>query len=52
MEVYPGARDRVSRAAEDAGLHAQVIQTIADAHGRPVFEILRWSPPSPAQLSH
>ena len=45
MEVYPGSRDRVTKAAENAGLQVQVIQTISDAHGRPVFEILRWVPP-------
>jgi hypothetical protein len=51
LEVYPGSRERVARAAADAGLHAEVVQTIADAHGRPVFEILRWSRSAPAQIS-
>jgi hypothetical protein len=51
MEVYPGSRDRVSRAAENAGLHVHLVQTIADAHGRPVFEILRWLPPAELQIS-
>jgi hypothetical protein len=47
-EVYPGSRERAARAAENAGLHIHVIQTIADAHGRPMFEISRWLAPSDA----
>ena len=51
FEVYPGSRERVTRAAENAGRRVQVIQTISDAHGRPVFEISRWAPNSPASDS-
>jgi hypothetical protein len=43
QEIFPGSRERVIRAAENAGLHKQVIQVIADSNGRPTFEIFRWA---------
>ena len=46
QESFPGSRERVVRAAENAGLHKQVIQIIADSHGRPTFEIFRWAAPA------
>ena len=42
QEAFPGSRQRVIQAAENAGLHKQIIQTIADSNGRPTFEIFRW----------
>jgi len=50
-EVFRGSRERVSRAAENAGLRKQVIQIIADSHGRPAFEIFRWAPPANSPIS-
>jgi len=47
QEVFAGSRERVVQAAENAGLHKQMIQIIADSNGRPTFEIFRWVPPSP-----
>jgi hypothetical protein len=46
QEVFSGSRERVVRAAENAGAHKQTIQIIADSHGRPTFEIFRWIQPS------
>jgi 4-amino-4-deoxy-L-arabinose transferase-like glycosyltransferase len=46
QEAFPGSYERVIHAAENAGLHKEIIQTIADSNGRPAFEIFRWSGPS------
>jgi len=46
QEAFVGSRARVVRAAENAGLHKQMITIITDSNGRPTFEIFRWVPPS------
>jgi Dolichyl-phosphate-mannose-protein mannosyltransferase len=51
FEIYPGSRERVARAAQNAGRKVEIVQTIPDSHGRPVFEISRWVPASPAAAS-
>lgn len=40
-EVFPGTRDRLRRAAADAGYRVELVRTIADSNGKPVFEIFR-----------
>ena len=47
-EVEPGVRKRLAEAAERAGLHKEVLQTIFDSNGRPVFEIFRVVERAPA----
>ena len=41
-EVVPGVDGRLSRAAADAGRQKEIIRTIPDSNGRPVFEIFRF----------
>ncbi|HML15373.1 MAG TPA: hypothetical protein VK419_00040, partial [Bryobacteraceae bacterium] len=43
-EVIPGVRDRFDRTAAKAGKREQMVRTIADSNGRPVFEIFRLAP--------
>jgi hypothetical protein len=46
--VLPGARDRLDAVAQSAGYHKEILRTISDRHGRPVFEVFRFIPSVPA----
>jgi hypothetical protein len=41
-ESFKGAGVRLERAAQSMGYRKEVVQTIADSNGRPMFEILRF----------
>jgi hypothetical protein len=43
-EVESGVNERLDRAAQAAGLRREVIRTISDSNGHPVFEIFRMHP--------
>ena len=43
-EVIKGVRDGFDRAASKAGKREQLVQTISDSNGRPVFDIFRLAP--------
>ena len=42
-EVFPDVGARLDRAAQSAGYHREVVRTIPDSNGRPMFEILRFA---------
>ena len=41
-EVTTGVTERLARAAANAGVRKELIRTISDSNGRPVFEIFRY----------
>ena len=41
-EAFPGVGARLQRFADSAGYHRQMLQTVFDSNGRPVFEIFRF----------
>ncbi len=41
-EVFHGSAERLAKAAEAAGYRKEVLRTVADRNGRPVFEIYRF----------
>jgi len=41
-EEFPGANDRIVKAASSAGFRKELIKVIPDRNGRPVFEIFRF----------
>ena len=43
-EVFPNVGARLDRAASSLGCRREVVATIADSNGRPMFEILRYVP--------
>jgi hypothetical protein len=42
FEQWAGDNERVVRVARQAGLEKQIIETVPDRNGRPVFEIFRF----------
>ena len=42
-EVFPDVGVRLDRAAQSLGYHREVVRTIPDSNGRPMFEILRFA---------
>ncbi len=42
-EVFPDVGVRLDRAAQSLGYHREVIRTIPDSNGRPMFEIVRFT---------
>jgi hypothetical protein len=42
LENTPEVRPRLDRAAADRGLHRELVKTVPDSNGRPVFEIFRF----------
>ena len=42
-EIFPGNTERLMQAASEAGLHAQVLATIPDSFGRPIFQVYRFA---------
>ena len=45
QEVFAGARQQLDEIATRRGLELQVIETIADSHGRSAFEVFRYVAP-------
>jgi hypothetical protein len=43
-EVFPDVGVRLDRAAQSFGYHREVVRTIPDSNGRPMFELLRFAP--------
>jgi 4-amino-4-deoxy-L-arabinose transferase-like glycosyltransferase len=43
-EVFRGVRDQFDRTAAQAGKGEQLVETVADSNGRPIFEIFRLVP--------
>ncbi len=43
-EVFPNVGARLERAARSLGYHREVVRTISDSNGRPMFEIVRFVP--------
>jgi hypothetical protein len=41
-EVFEGVNVRLEKYAESRGLHKQMVQTIADSNGRPLFQLFRF----------
>jgi len=41
-ELFPDVGARLDRAAQSFGFHREVVRTIPDSNGRPMFEILRF----------
>jgi dolichyl-phosphate-mannose-protein mannosyltransferase len=41
-EVFPDVDERLDRVAQSLGYHREVVRTIPDSNGRPMFEILRF----------
>jgi hypothetical protein len=44
FQQWAGENDRITRVARDAGFEKQMIETVPDRNGRPVFEIFRFVP--------
>jgi hypothetical protein len=44
-EAFPGMEAHLERFASTAGYQRELIDTVADSNGRPVFEIFRFRPP-------
>jgi hypothetical protein len=42
-EAFQGVDERLDRFADAGGYRKQILQTVADSNGRPVFEILRFA---------
>ncbi len=43
-EVFQGVVEKMSRIAAEAGYTRQLITTVSDTHGRPMFEVFRFIP--------
>jgi hypothetical protein len=43
-EVFPNVGARLDRAAQSLGYVKEVVRTIPDSNGRPMFEIVRFDP--------
>jgi len=43
-EVMEGVSEKMRREAEARGLRKNVLKVIEDRHGRPLFEVYRWTP--------
>lgn len=41
-EVFEGVQARMEKYAESRGLHKQLVQTITDSNGRPIFQVFRF----------
>jgi hypothetical protein len=46
-EIFPEVGVRLDRAARSLGYRKEVVRTVADSNGRPMFEILRFLPSGP-----
>jgi hypothetical protein len=46
-EIFPEVGVRLDRAARSLGYREEVVRTVADSNGRPMFEILRFLPSGP-----
>lgn len=44
-EIFPGNTERLMRAASEGGFHAELLATIPDSFGRPVFQVYRYARP-------
>lgn len=44
-EIFPGNTERLMQAAAAGGFHAQLLATIPDSFGRPIFQVYRFAQP-------
>ena len=42
-EVFQGVDERLDRFAESAGYRKQMVTVVPDSHGRPIFELFRFT---------
>jgi 4-amino-4-deoxy-L-arabinose transferase-like glycosyltransferase len=47
-EYYPGSGARLDAIAQSSGYQKQIVRTIQDSNGRPIFELIRWARIPPA----